>query len=332
VQHWVDKLNAAATPRFYFRRPGSKRVPLPGLPWSPEFMAAYVAAKGDQPVLGIARSAPGSISALIALFYTASPDWIALEDGSTKDNYKRVYEKFRAIHGDKQVRTLTTPVIEKMLAQVANAVPLKEGSKRKSGGKAAANIWLKRIKVLMKFAKKQGWIKEDPARDVDPIKRKTKGHHTWTEEEIAAFEAFHPVGSKARLAEALLLGLAQRRGDTLQMGKQHVRGDSITITQEKTGASLELTLPDELRKIIEATPTGTNTTVTSLTFLATSSGKAIHRNTFSSQFRKWCDEAGLPKRCTPHGLRKAALTRLAHAKCSTHQIMSVSGHKTLAEV
>ena len=28
------------SPRFYFRVPGRKRVPLPGLPWSPEFMEA----------------------------------------------------------------------------------------------------------------------------------------------------------------------------------------------------------------------------------------------------------------------------------------------------
>jgi hypothetical protein len=28
-------------PRFYFRRAGFKKVPLPGLPWSPDFMAAY---------------------------------------------------------------------------------------------------------------------------------------------------------------------------------------------------------------------------------------------------------------------------------------------------
>jgi hypothetical protein len=27
--------------RWYFRRAGFKKVPLPGLPWSPEFMAAY---------------------------------------------------------------------------------------------------------------------------------------------------------------------------------------------------------------------------------------------------------------------------------------------------
>jgi hypothetical protein len=38
VQGFVDR---HGRPRFYFRRPGFKRVPLPGLPWSPEFMAAY---------------------------------------------------------------------------------------------------------------------------------------------------------------------------------------------------------------------------------------------------------------------------------------------------
>ena len=31
-------------PRFYFRRAGFKSVPLPGLPWSPQFMEAYEAA------------------------------------------------------------------------------------------------------------------------------------------------------------------------------------------------------------------------------------------------------------------------------------------------
>jgi integrase len=41
---------------------------------------------------------------------------------------------------------------------------------------------------------------------------------------------------------------------------------------------------------------------------------------------------GLPKHCTAHGLRKAACRRLAEAGCSTHEIMAISGHVTLAEV
>jgi integrase len=50
------------------------------------------------------------------------------------------------------------------------------------------------------------------------------------------------------------------------------------------------------------------------------------------QFRSWCDAAGLPPACSFHGLRKAALTRLADAGCTAHQIAAISGHKTLKEV
>jgi hypothetical protein len=47
VQGFIDRHGKA---RFYFRRCGSKTVPLPGLPWSPEFMAAYEAALAGQRV------------------------------------------------------------------------------------------------------------------------------------------------------------------------------------------------------------------------------------------------------------------------------------------
>ncbi len=33
--------------RYYFNRSG-KNIPLPGLPWSPTFMAAYEAARNDR--------------------------------------------------------------------------------------------------------------------------------------------------------------------------------------------------------------------------------------------------------------------------------------------
>ena len=44
------------------------------------------------------------------------------------------------------------------------------------------------------------------------------------------------------------------------------------------------------------------------------------------------DAAGLPKRCKPHGLRKAACRRLAEAGCSANEIMAISGHATLKEL
>ena len=43
-------------------------------------------------------------------------------------------------------------------------------------------------------------------------------------------------------------------------------------------------------------------------------------------------EAGLPDRCVPHGGARRPLGELAEAGCSTHQIMSITGHKSLIEV
>jgi hypothetical protein len=52
-------------PRWYFRRAGFKRVPLPSLPWSPEFMAAYEEALAGQPApIGAAPVKPGTPSRL----------------------------------------------------------------------------------------------------------------------------------------------------------------------------------------------------------------------------------------------------------------------------
>src|SRR5688572_24781494 len=59
--------------RRYFRRPGFKRLPLPGLPFSPEFMAAYQAAMAGEmlpkPPIGASKTIAGSVSAAIAAYY-----------------------------------------------------------------------------------------------------------------------------------------------------------------------------------------------------------------------------------------------------------------------
>jgi hypothetical protein len=54
-------------PRCYFRRPGYPRVRLPGLSWSPQFLAAYEEAlKGPAFPIGAGqRSKPGSVSTAI---------------------------------------------------------------------------------------------------------------------------------------------------------------------------------------------------------------------------------------------------------------------------
>ena len=52
---------------------------------------------------------------------------------------------------------------------------------------------------------------------------------------------------------------------------------------------------------------------------------------YMRRMREWCDKAGLSE-CSAHGLRKACARRLAEAGPTEHEIMEVTGHKTLAEV
>src|SRR5262249_25990383 len=169
-------------------------------------------------------------------------------------------------------------------------------------------------------------VRNDPTLGIRLKVPKSDGHHTWTKDEIAVFESRYPTGSKARLALALGLYTAQRRGDVVRIGRQHIRDGVLTVRQQKTGVTLAIPVHPDLTAIIAATPVG------HLTLLVTQTGKSYGANDFTDQFRAWCDAAGLPKHCVFHGLRKAALTRLADAGCTTHELAAISGHKTLSEV
>jgi integrase len=168
---------------------------------------------------------------------------------------------------------------------------------------------------------------DDPTQGVRLPKAKAGEIHTWTEDEIAQFEAWHSVGSAARLAFALLLYTAQRRGDVVRMGRQHIRDGVLSIRQEKTGTFVEIPVHPTLAAIIAETPIAGQ-----MTFLTSVTGAAFSSAGFGNVFREWCNEADLPKRCSSHGLRKAACRRLAEAGCSEHEIAAISGHESLAEV
>lgn len=191
----------------------------------------------------------------------------------------------------------------------------------------AARNWLKVLRGLMAVAVNAGLRADDPTQGVRLPKPKAGEIHPWTEDEIAQFEAYHPVGDVARLALALLLYTAQRRGDVVRMGRQHVKDGVLSLRQEKTGTFVEIPVHPALASIIAETPiTG------EVTFLTSVTGAAFSSAGFGNVFREWCDEADLPKRCSSHGLRKAACRRLAEAGCSEHEIAAISGHESLAEV
>ena len=298
-------------PRHYFRRKGFKLTPLPGVPGSAEFMAAYQATLDAATPVEIGatkRSSPGSLSAAIAAYYS-SLEFRALT-GGTPAKRRAILETFREQHGDKPVRLLPRKFIVHMLSTMKPH---------------AARNWLKAVRGLTQFCLAHEMIGDDPTLGIKSKVPRSDGHHTWTEDEIAQFEAAHQIGTKAHLALALGLYTVQRRGDVVRMGPQHIRDGWLHVRQQKTGKPLELPVRDELRAAIDATRCG------HLTFLITKNGKSYGADDFSDQFRKWCNAAGLPTRCTFHGLRKAGCRRFAEAGCSANEISAWSG-QSLREV
>jgi integrase len=313
--------------RYRFRRNGVS-VYLIGIPWSPPFMVAYGDALGasePQPqTIGAARIVPGTLNALITVYLDpASSSLFKTRAAETQRTQRNILENFAAAHGDKplyhtnrtgrRVMLLTREHLQTMVNAKA-ATPF------------AQRNFLNTVRIMFRWAKAEGRIPDDPSLGVTRESVKTTGYPTWSETQIARFEAAHAIGTKARLAFALLLYTGQRRSDVVCMGPQHVVGDTLMLDQRKTEAHLEIPLHPTLAAIIAATPT-----VGMKSFLVTHFGKPYTAPGFGNWFRALCDAAGLPE-VSAHGLRKATARRLAEMGCSANQIAAITGHVTLSEV
>jgi integrase len=317
--------------RVRFRKAGFSTY-LTGTPWSEDFMRQYAAAldgvKAQATNIGAKRSKPGTLDALIAayldpqsssLFKTRAPE--------TRRTCRNILENFRREYGHKPL--FRTDSHGRRIMQLT-----REHMQRIVNSKAetpfAQRNFLNTVRVLFQWAWKEGRIPDDPTLGVTREKVKTAGYRTWSEAEIERFEQYYAVGTKPRLAFALLLYTGQRRGDVVELGRQHIHGDLLTIDQGKTEggeeAHLEIPLHPKLREIIDATPT-----VGVKTFLVTHFGKPYTAPGFGNWFRELCDAAGC-NGVSAHGLRKATARRLAEIGCTAHQIAAITGHATLKEV
>jgi integrase len=309
LPRFVNAFTAKGRRYYYFRRPGAKPIRLPDF-GTPDFEIAYRAAlQTEVPAPGSDQTLPGSVNAAIVSYYSSKASFQTLAPATQM--LRRVYlEKFRERYGKNAIASIRPEFVAQTIDRMTPS---------------SAHNWVKAIRGLMQHAIAIGLCKTDPTQGVK-LPKLGGSIHTWTEEEIAQYQASYPIGTKARLALELALGTAQRRNDLLRMGRQHIRNGELFVRQSKTGAELLIPIGDELMAILNAEQTP------HLTFLITGAGRPYRPTDFSDQFPQWCREAGLPEGCTVHGLRKAASRRLAEAGCTPHEIAAITGHRTLKEV
>jgi integrase len=291
--------------RYRFRRKGYKTHHFKAQPGTEAFREELAAALTSKIAPGSARALPFTYDELIESFYR-TPQWQKMKASSRK-TYGSIIERFRVKNGGKDVRSITTAAIDAKLSSMADTP-------------AAANNLRKTLKRLHRHAIKLDWRRDNPV-DATDAYRQGKGWHCWTEAEIAQYEARWPLGTRERLAFALLLYTALRRSDMVTIGRQHRQGDELILRHEKNDSETVIPLAPPLAAALDAMPAA------QMTYLQTEFGKPFTGNGFGNWFRRRCNDAGLPH-CSAHGLRKAMSRRLAEGGATSLEGRAITGHKT----
>jgi integrase len=308
VNEYVDRTGVL---RRYFRK-GRKKVALPGAPGSAEFMAAYQACLSSQPVPPPVTHKPdGSFGRLVTDFY-ASKMFKSDLKASSQRTYRAVLEPLVAQHGHRAVSMMTTEAVARIIERIGAEKP------------AMANLTRAVLRKLMKFAAKSKMITANPVVGIEPYK--TGEHHTWTDVELRQYEEYWKVGTRERLAYALLLYTAQRVGDIATRTRSHIQNNEIYVVQEKTGVELWIPIHPELQRSLKAYQTK------GLALIGKADGTPLTNYGLSDLMARAIEKAGLPERCVAHGLRKAMMRMMAESDATAKQIAGVSGHTTLREI
>lgn len=246
-----------------------------------------------------------TIQELISL-YRKTNHYLDLAD-RTKTNKKTMYNWMIKNIPEADIKGMTPMDVEAIM--------------QKKAGAEAANKVKKELNVLFKHAQTIGWVPQgfNPAALANKRKHEVKGYHTWTAEEIEAYEKTHPPGSEARFYLNLFMVTGASRTDAIAMGWHNVKDGQICFARSKTTQERSITIPKFLMKDLERIPKSQKT------FLVNQYGKPFGIDGIGSRFKKFVEEAGIPH-CTIHGLRKAMAVKLAHGGLSKHVIGAWLAH------
>lgn len=288
----------------YVRRKGKPRVRLPGAPGSPEFMKAYQDALAAQPETPIPHKV-GTIGNLVSRFYR-SVEFANLK-GRSPRTYRLVLDRFAKEDGYRTVHGLTRPIARKIIEEIGADRP------------GMANLTKSVLHTLFKYAIAIEMRGDNPFDGIKPYKGGTI--HTWTDAELNAYRKRWMLGTRQRLDFAVLLYSDQRCSDAVRIK----RSNPITIIQQKTGKELVIPQHPALIRAVQAGPSN------GIYLIGDEAGRPISGNALSKRVKRAAHDAGLPPRCTAHGLRKAMQRLLAENGATTKQMQSISGHATLVQ-
>jgi integrase len=143
---------------------------------------------------------------------------------------------------------------------------------------------------VFSWAVERGYLQFNPRREVKKLSGPTSGFKAWSIADMKRYEAFYPIGTRQRLALALLFYTGIRRSDLVRLGSSNVNGATLTYIPKKTRHStlVTVTIPilPPLAEVLKASPVGKRA------LLETGHGAPFTRAGFGQRFRDWCNATG----------------------------------------
>ena len=174
--------------------------------------------------IGANQTKPGTVDALVVAYF-ASSQFLSLSP-STRATYRGIIERFRKENGQRRIAHLQRDKLREML-----------GNRVKTP--AAANNWLRMVRMLMRFAIELGMRNDDPTLGIRTIKVRSEGFQGWAPEHVEKYRAPRDRNEGAIGVRAIVEhGTAPQRrganGSTARAGRHpfhsaaedgHARGD-----------------------------------------------------------------------------------------------------------
>lgn len=254
--------------------------------------------------------------------FRASDRWRDLKP-RTRADYDKCFDYIVGRNGDKDVARFAPRDVSLMLDANAHRVRF---------GNYVASV----LSVLCEFARVDlGWLRDNPAKGVRkrkvPLERQAP-HMVPDDTTVARWRA--EARPLPRLIFELGVGTVQRPGDLPRFRWGDYDGESLRLTQGKTGKTLQLPVTAELKAALDVDDSGFGFAIPapSAPILLGPDGAAMKYRYIAAVMLAERRRLGLERAFDLHGLRFRGVQELAWAGCSDEEIEAYSGHASKAMV
>jgi integrase len=277
---------------YWYHRASGKR--LKHHPEAAEGLLEVAALDRRSGVAEAAKGLPGGSYAALWAEYRKSPEWTALRP-RTRSDYQAVRDWLTdASAGRIMVRQLTTGDLYKLRDKAATAK-----------GRRFANYVVQVMRLTLEWGRKRDFLKENPAKDVDMI-RKPSGeaqvNRAWTQAEVEAVMRAAPFQVLVPFTLGLFAGM--RQGDALQLTWRAYDGRALRWIASKNSEPCMAPVEGEFKAILDLAKERRGDAVQ---IAVTGAGSPWSQSGFRASFfkllRTLSASGAIEKGCTFQGLR-----------------------------